>query len=341
MKRFSDIPSVVHAFAHQTYPECSTYNGNVYYHDKVIFSYGRHFPMGRLMGDNIVLLTNRSYSQSTSNHKNKLRQAVNHMDRHYCEDPENPLGWESIDRTLDTIKGYLESAAKRRSPDLRAADINHANAAYGQIEWIREWEKKNKKSVEQFRGWWKWQSLKPEWKARWKSMGKTLGLAATDATAALANISKAQLAADKKRRAAIAKANKASTEQAQVALAEWQYSGNRIAGFHGIKQFLGHDGLRFVRRTSSDKSPDDMVGTTQGLYVPAEDCRKAWPLIKAAYARLDAGEMQVTFSDKVRASARLGNFAPNGIRSDGCLLVGCHCFTRKSVENLAKALGVN
>ncbi len=80
MAKFADVAA---AWRDQTGRTCKA--GNVFYRDEVIYSYGRHFPMARLVlaptGDLVVFVTTKGYSGSTSMHLGIVRDAVKAMER--------------------------------------------------------------------------------------------------------------------------------------------------------------------------------------------------------------------------------------------------------------------
>lgn len=49
---------------------------NVYFHGKTIYSYGAHFPMGYILGPNLVWLNGDRFSNSTTNHQSEVRGAI-------------------------------------------------------------------------------------------------------------------------------------------------------------------------------------------------------------------------------------------------------------------------
>lgn len=72
---------VAHVWAQQTQPEGRSANGNLYFNGGVIFSYGSHFPIARFCSERIgdrqvVLISNQSYSVSTSRHQTYVRRAL-------------------------------------------------------------------------------------------------------------------------------------------------------------------------------------------------------------------------------------------------------------------------
>ena len=85
-KVFKNSSEVCHIFASQSQSEgrCA----NVYFNDNLIYSYGRHFCMAKLLPGNRAIITNRNYSVTTSKHLSQIRYALNHFERIYVPYPE-------------------------------------------------------------------------------------------------------------------------------------------------------------------------------------------------------------------------------------------------------------
>ena len=95
---------VAHIWAKQSQSEGRNSGSSMFFEGKDIFSYGRHFCMARLMPNNVVLITNRGYSNTTAKHLSWTRYAVNHMERIYCAYPNG-----SVLDNLESIKNRLKS----------------------------------------------------------------------------------------------------------------------------------------------------------------------------------------------------------------------------------------
>lgn len=70
---------VCHVWAHQLQSDARY--GNIFFDGDTIYSYGRHFPMARVVtvkGRRVVLFTTRSYSSTTAGHKSEVRCAIPH-----------------------------------------------------------------------------------------------------------------------------------------------------------------------------------------------------------------------------------------------------------------------
>lgn len=83
MKTVFDNRQVAHVWAQQSQEHGRSNNGNMFFHNKTIYSYGHHFPMGHFVDDNTVLLNSSSYSNSTGKQQGYVRYAVNHKRRIY------------------------------------------------------------------------------------------------------------------------------------------------------------------------------------------------------------------------------------------------------------------
>jgi hypothetical protein len=80
MRKVFPSAMVAHIWAQQSQPEARNAQGNFYFHDATIFSYGSHFPIARFITrkgkGRAVLFTTRSYSVTTSRHLSRTRRAI-------------------------------------------------------------------------------------------------------------------------------------------------------------------------------------------------------------------------------------------------------------------------
>lgn len=124
---------VAHKWAHQL--EENYKNGAVFFEGKTIFSYGRHFPMARLLGDGKVAITTRTYSNTTSAHLSAVAQAVSHLDAIYCYDipSYDDLKFDhdnNIAHYITEMEELLKGLAKARKP---APHVLNIEALRGRI----------------------------------------------------------------------------------------------------------------------------------------------------------------------------------------------------------------
>src|SRR5262249_9116985 len=81
---------IAHLWAHQTQDSARNKCGNFYFTGDTIYSYGGHFPIARHVkhkGKRAVFLTTRTYSVTTSGHKNLVSYALrNNVRCFYVDD---------------------------------------------------------------------------------------------------------------------------------------------------------------------------------------------------------------------------------------------------------------
>lgn len=318
MKRYKDNAAVVHAWAGRHSDNGQNPNESIFFSGLTIYSYGYHFPMARHISFNDVLLTYATYSSTTSRHQSDVWRAVSHKNTIYVHDVLDPLGKKAVEETIYSANELLKAASKRRSKDKAAEEIH---SAWQEVENLYEIA-----AFDDFKK--DWKKLPGEWKRKLGALRKLIAECKLDASTALANMGAKELAAQKRAKAAAQKKLKAMVADATKVLEEWLEGGHR-GGMHNCQQVLGTDGLRLG-------STGLTVDTTQGLVVPADDCRRAWPLIKRFYDSKYSDDLVLSEAQ----SQRFGNFQLSRIDKDGTVVVGCHRFKRWMVERLASQLGL-
>jgi len=145
---------VCHVFASQSQPEgkCS----NVFFRGKEIYSYGYHFCMAKILESSKVLITDRSYSVTTSKHLSEIRYALNHFDRLFVPHPEssfesNAKVWERrIKKQIDILNNPRKRPATKENAKLELAHIVSNVEKY--IDWTsQKMILPNKEDLKQFK----------------------------------------------------------------------------------------------------------------------------------------------------------------------------------------------
>lgn len=85
MKKVFNTNEVAHIWAAQSQSEGRNSGGNFYFNGATIYSYGSHFPIATIQG-NDVLFTMRKYSNTTAKHIQKTFSAISHKNIIYCYD---------------------------------------------------------------------------------------------------------------------------------------------------------------------------------------------------------------------------------------------------------------
>lgn len=83
-KVFGDIQAIAHLWANQHQDEARTPSHNFYFNGRVIYSYGGHFPIARIMEDGVVMFTTNTYSNTTAKHINAAWSACSWRTRILC-----------------------------------------------------------------------------------------------------------------------------------------------------------------------------------------------------------------------------------------------------------------
>lgn len=120
MKHVLESNQVAHVWANQLQTEARNQQNNFYFEGKTIYSYGRHFPIAVLTGENnhYCLFTTSGYSNTTAKHIHYAKSAASHKEIIYCLNPDEAasnLHERNISQfifEIDTIAKNLEKARK-------------------------------------------------------------------------------------------------------------------------------------------------------------------------------------------------------------------------------------
>ncbi len=104
MKTVFNSSEVPHIWAGQTQNEGRNSQGNFYFKGATIYSYGSHFPIATING-NDVLFTMRTYSHTTSKQVWETSRAISHKNIIYCYDV--PTVYNNSTLMEDNKKGYF------------------------------------------------------------------------------------------------------------------------------------------------------------------------------------------------------------------------------------------
>ncbi len=133
MKLVVDNSTVAHRWANQNFEAGESRNpgGNFYYSGKIIYSYGRHFPIARHVtnerGDNAVLFTESTYSNTTRDQVSIVKQACNHLNVIYCSTPTSSHEESFNSWTID-IESIASNLSKARKPEKYLSQIDEIAA---------------------------------------------------------------------------------------------------------------------------------------------------------------------------------------------------------------------
>lgn len=93
MKKVFTNSELAHVYAQQSQDEGRNSNGSFYFRGKTLYSYGSHFPICKFVtndkGENALLFTERTYSNTTAKQISLTRNATNQFNKVYCNNPDN------------------------------------------------------------------------------------------------------------------------------------------------------------------------------------------------------------------------------------------------------------
>jgi hypothetical protein len=125
MKHVFNTSEVAHIWANQSQDNGRNARGNFYFSGKTIYSYGGHFPIATIEG-NDVLFTMRSYSNTTAKHIRNVRQAISHKNIIYCYDVPTSIKYASsedennLNRWKREIKAIFDELGNKRIRDTQS-----------------------------------------------------------------------------------------------------------------------------------------------------------------------------------------------------------------------------
>lgn len=121
----SELP---HVFARQSQSEGKTSGRNFFFEGNVIYSYGYHFPIAKILNNGIVLFTNRGYSNTTAKHISATRSALNHKEKIYVYNPNATVRDNLVEFSSDLKAEFdiIENTRKRpHTRDAAKASVDH------------------------------------------------------------------------------------------------------------------------------------------------------------------------------------------------------------------------
>jgi len=86
MKTTFTNSEIVHAFAQQEQQEGKTPNNGMFFYNQKIYSYGYHYLLAEILPNNIILINDSGYSNSTSKHINLITNATRQYKQYFFND---------------------------------------------------------------------------------------------------------------------------------------------------------------------------------------------------------------------------------------------------------------
>lgn len=138
MKQVFNSNEVAHVWASQKQTKGRNATGNFYFNDTTIYSYGSHFPIATIKGDD-VFFTLRSYSNTTAKHISRASRAISHKNIIWVYDV--PTDFRYLSATHEANLNYWKrqiSATFKELGNKRIRDIaNRINSVQNNISQLR------------------------------------------------------------------------------------------------------------------------------------------------------------------------------------------------------------
>lgn len=308
-KWLADIDQVAHYWANKVQAEGRS--KNVFFEGDRIYSYGRHFCMGRHLPGDTVALSTRTYSPSTSRQQSKVRAAVRHLRVVYCHDPDASAASNQLQTILSIEGKNIAAAAPRiRQSTRETLKADAVGLAVQFNEYLRALPADERGNVTPF-----------------VIDGELLD-----------NIERQRAQRD----AQEAERRRLDEEARKVALADavaaWRRGEYVRHNLHTLPVML-----RLVRNKGRHtggllrEGKEDVIETSHGAEVPVKSVSGIWYLVQQARA----GGVQLDAETMAKAATRLGVYELRFIRADGSIVVGCHDIPYAELERMAVELGLH
>ncbi len=307
MRHVVDTNEVPHLWAHQTQSDARNKQGNLYFEGDTIYSYGSHFPIARHVknkkGVAAVLLTTRTYGQTTAGHIGAVRVSIAggtvfHVstvcDRYgYDAHEEN---WRAYISEMEDTASKAQKARKYRDGYLAdfARLVTEANAY-----------------------------------AAFFGLGKKYRIdASKEAAALVAEFNENREKIEKAAKAKAAKEAKNWERELSERIEQWK------AGAAVYLSGLNRVFLRIETVGDTLAGPGGrVIVTSRGARFPLDHGIRAFKLIAAVKSRGETWERN-------GHTIHLGHYAIDRIDADGTVKAGCHLVEWSEIERIARAVGV-
>ncbi len=309
VKQVYPTDEISHLWFHKTQTSARNAQGNFYFQDGVIYSYGSHFPIARhikLKGGDAVFLTTRTWSNTTAQHIHSVRQSIApqtsvfHVDN-VLSSPADQI--KAMVRRLKETAGDLVSGSKRKPALHRNKRVELYHSVLNQVN-----------EINRLKSW-----CGHTGRVSVPSLPDGLEQLASEVAAAK---SIAQINRDQKRAERTRESNRRYEEMRENArlrlperIAKWR-SGEYVSF-----QYEDRCDLETMLRIKGEE-----VETSLGARFPLYHALLALRVYRLVRSK---GE---TFQRNGR-TIRLGHYQIDAIDQDGNITAGCHVITAGEVEH--------
>lgn len=322
---FPNAGQTIHVWAQQEQSEGRS--SNVFFRDKVIYSYGHHYPLGIIVtnkkGEKAAIINNAGYSVTTSKHIRQARYAVNHYKTFLLPDTQvmkavvDAIGRDKAtekQRLVLALSIAIEERIKQYQSKLLHDNIKRKSTT------LEKWKEEALTECNSYIELLDWFGFKISNKAS-KALSTLTGMSPSEAKELA---TKAAIKRNKK----LAKERAEKDKRDKVAIDA--AANNFMKG--AMLDYVAHD---YLRRYPSVimRIHGDNIETSQGAQFPVTHAKKAFIFIR------DCKENSRAWAHNGH-SINLGHFSIDSIDKHGNVVAGCHKVEWQEIERVARILNI-
>lgn len=296
-----------HRWAHQIGTFSKVPGGRLYFNGDTIYSYGSHFPIARHVtlgkGENrrsAILFTTRDHSNTTSRHKHEVRRAIPSGVTVFYVD--NVRAGEQAEYYPKDAKAQHAHNLKLIADEISATALKFQKARVNKDGYAGRIDS----LISQYNGYIQFFKL------------RTKKIDNTDLAAVIGDLA---AAADRARKAEIAKAHKEQKEREKK-------------NAESIHKWLTGEPVQFpwsvdrIYLRSFVLGSDKVIESSRNAYVPYDEAKRTYDIITKLRARREA------FVANGR-EIKVGDYSVKRIDPDGTVVIGCHVIKFEELHDLA------
>lgn len=330
MKTVFDNRQCAHIWAQQSQPNGRSNNGNMFFENSTIYSYGYHFPIATFIDDNTVLINNDSYSVSTGKQQGYVRYAVNHHNRIYASTAvikaylfdrsfNDMAQMAAIIECQNTVNIKIQRAKQKKAARYKAADIQSARTAINECKNLFD-------------------QLETPYPAALLEM---VDLVATDDFNTIIAADEERMKAEQEKRLK-AEREKEEKQNALIAkyLHDWYLNAAHIDDHPDCYEARNaiHSAKKIYMRLSRS---GDEIETSKGARFPIEHAKKAFSIVRRCKENENTWAKTAMTQEQIeKINIRLGHFSIDEIDAQGNVKAGCHFVEWDQIERLATILKI-
>lgn len=304
-KQVFSTHEIPHLWVHQTQASARNRQGNLFFTERIIYSYGTHFIIARLVdGPNgqCVFINERRYSSITAGHRSAVMKAIPHGMHTFivpmpgCSPADNA---RMLRERLHEAYKHLIMATKRKQPKLYrelcslVEDVRYFHEAFNlRFDFASPADMQSALGIGN-------EMLKASYRA-------------------------ARRAERKQKRKAEIEQKRFETEELPEIIWAWR------AG-ESIRAFSRFDNRVPIMLRIIESEDGQEIETTLGAVFPIEHAMRALPIVERI---INAGEKWEANGHSIH----LGHYQIDSIDTDGTIHAGCHVIRKDEVLKLIEAL---